>query len=76
LKIKKLRRKRVMVEQDVSPDAPAHMPGTSKGEEQIENQGKEPGRDEESHRTARDSSSINVAGKESIDPRMPHMPPA
>lgn len=65
-----------MTEQDITPDAPAHTPGTSKGEEQIENQGKEPGRDAKSHRTARDSSSINVAGKEPIDPRMPHMPPA
>ncbi len=65
-----------MTNQDTAPDAPAHTPGTSKGEEQIENQGKEPGRDEKSHRTARDSSSINVAGKEPIDPAMPHMPPA
>ncbi len=64
-----------MVKQDVSPDTPAHAPGTSKGEEQIENQGKEPGRDEKSHRTARDSSSINTAEKEPIDPHMPHMPP-
>jgi hypothetical protein len=65
-----------MVEQDTAPDAPAHAPGTNKGEEQIENQGKEPGRDEESHRTARDSSSINIEEREPIDPRMPHMPPA
>ncbi len=65
-----------MTEQDTTPDAPAHTPGTSKGEEQIENQGKEPGRDKKSRRTARDSSSINVAGKEPIDPAMPHMPPA
>ncbi len=65
-----------MVEQDVSTDTPAHSPGTAKGEEQIENQGKEPGRDEKSHRTARDSTSINSDSKEPIDTRMPHMPPA
>ncbi len=65
-----------MVEQDVSTDTPAHLPGTAKGEEQIENQGKEPGRDEQSHRTARDSTSINSDSKEPIDTRMPHMPPA
>jgi len=65
-----------MVEQDTSPDATAHTPGTAKGEEQIENQGKEPGRDEESHRTARDSTSINFEDREPIDPRMPQMPPA
>lgn len=31
-----------MAEQDTTPDAPAHTPETSKSEEQIENQGKEP----------------------------------
>ncbi len=43
-----------MVEQDTSLDATTHTPGTAKGEQQIENQGKEPGRDEEPDRTARD----------------------
>ncbi len=33
-----------MVEQDTTPDAPTRTPGMAKGEEQIENQGKEPGR--------------------------------
>ncbi len=65
-----------MEEQDTSSDATTHTPGTAKGEEQIENQGKEPGRDEESHRTARDSTGINPEASEPIDPRMPHMPPA
>ncbi len=65
-----------MVEQDTTRDAPSHTPGTSKGEEQIKNQGKEAGRDAQSHRTARDSSSINVENREPIDPAMPHMPPA
>lgn len=32
-----------MVNQDTKPGAPTHTPGTAKGEEQIENHGKEPG---------------------------------
>lgn len=65
-----------MAEQETTPDAPTHTPRTYKGEEQIKNQGKEAGRDEKSHRSARDSSSIYVEGKEPIDPKMPQMPPA
>ena len=65
-----------MTKQDTTPDAPAHTPGTLKGEEQIEKQGKEPGRDKKSHRTARDSTSVNADFKEPIDPAMPHLPPA
>jgi hypothetical protein len=72
-----------MVKQDVSPDAPAHTPGTAKGEEQIKNQGAEPGRFDagDANRpaggsTARNSTSINPEAKDPIDPRMPNMPPA
>jgi len=72
-----------MVMQDVSIDTPAHTPGTYKGEEQIKNQGKEPGRHDtgDANRpagrsTARDSTSINPEAKDPIDPRMPNMPPA
>ncbi len=66
-----------MNKQDVSPDAPAHMPGTSKGEEKARDEGKEPGRTETGGgRTARDSTSINPESEEPIDPRMPNMPPA
>ena len=72
-----------MVKQDVSIDAPAHTPGTAKGEEQIKNQGKEPGRHDTGddnrpagRSTARDSTSINPEAKDPIDPRMPNMPPA
>jgi hypothetical protein len=37
---------------------------------------KEPGRDDpKTGRTARDSTSINAADRDPIDPRMPHMPP-
>ncbi len=74
-----------MVKQDVSIDAPAHTPGTYKGEEQIKNQGKEPGRYDDGEAgadrpaggsTARNSTSINPEAKDPIDPRMPNMPPA
>jgi hypothetical protein len=74
-----------MVEQDSTPDAPTHTPGTAKGEEQIENQGKEPGRIDTGTNdegrptaitTARNSSSVNAKEREPIDPAMPNMPPA
>jgi hypothetical protein len=66
-----------MAKQDVSRDAPAHTPGTSKGEEMTRNKGKEPGRDKPqvALRTARDSTSIKAENREPIDPRMPHFPP-
>jgi hypothetical protein len=65
-----------MAEQETTPDAPAHTPGTSKGEETVEEEGKEPGRDEGPGRTARDSTSINAEDMKPIDPKMPDMPPA
>lgn len=67
-----------MAGRDVSPDAPAHTPGTAKGEEQSLNKGKEPGRDEPhvAPRTSRDSTGIKPDDKAPIDPRMPHFPPA
>jgi len=74
-----------MVEQDTTIDAPSHTPGTLKGEEQIENQGKEPGRvdtgTDDAGRptattTARNSTSVNADEREPIDPAMPNMPPA
>ncbi len=74
-----------MPEQDTTMDAPSHTPGTLKGEEQIENQGKEPGRvdtgTDEAGRstgtnTARNSTGVNAEDREPIDPAMPNMPPA
>jgi len=65
-----------MAEQETTPDAPAHTPGTAKGEEKSEDDGMEPGRDEGEGRTARDSTSINAEERGPIDPRMPDMPPA
>jgi hypothetical protein len=66
-----------MALRDVSPDLPAHTPGTAKGEERVMRHGREPGRgDRHAHRTARDSTSINPEAENPIDPRMPHLPPA
>lgn len=74
-----------MVKQDTTPDAPAHTPGTSRGEEKIEKEGKEPGRHDTSAEgtdrptgtsTARNSTSINAEEEGPIDPKMPNMPPA
>jgi hypothetical protein len=60
-----------------TPDLPSHTPGTPKGEERLRKEGPEPGRErKEPHRTARDSTRINAADREPIDPRMPQMPPA
>lgn len=70
-------------EQDISPDTPAHTPGTAKGEEKVMNEGKEPGRQDTGGEdrpagtsTARNSTSVNAEGMEPIDPKMPNMPPA
>ena len=58
-------------------DISSHTPGTPKGEERVIRHGREPGRrNEKLGRTARDSTSIDPEGREPIDPRMPHMPPA
>ncbi len=70
---------------DKGTDSPAHDLGVGKGEEASNAQGKEAGRQDtgkdEAGRptgtsTARDSSTVNVEGKEPIDPDMPNMPPA
>lgn len=65
-----------MTKQETSPDAPAHTPGTSRGEQKSAEEGKEPGRDEVPGRTAEDSTGINPDERGPIDPRMPDMPPA
>jgi hypothetical protein len=65
-----------MARQEVTPDLPSHTPGTPKGEERVQREGREPGRERrEPHRTARDSTSINAKARAPIDPRMPEMPP-
>jgi hypothetical protein len=66
-----------MAEREIRPDLPAHTPGTPKGEERVRRHGREPGRENDQlGRTARDSTSINPAARDPIDPRMPHLPPA
>lgn len=66
-------------------DTMSHQAGTKKGEEAIENHGKEPGRHDtgtdENDRptgtnTARDSTGINAEAEKPIDEKMPNMPPA
>jgi hypothetical protein len=58
-------------------DLPTHTWGTHKGEELVSKRGREPGREEGGlARTARDSTSVNPEGREPIDSRMPHIPPA
>ncbi len=59
-------------------DLPTHVAGTSKGEEWVIKHGLEAGRhgQDQPHRTARDSTSINAADRDPIDPRMPNIPPA
>lgn len=60
------------------PPNPAHVPGTLKGEEVVQREGREPGRDPKNrsgYRTARDSTSIDPDQRRPIDPRMPSMPP-
>jgi hypothetical protein len=59
------------------PPRPVHVSGTAKGEEVVRRKGREPGRGESGrgYRSARDSSSINVASKEPIHPDSPNIPP-
>jgi hypothetical protein len=66
-----------MAERDPRPDLPSHTPGTPKGEERVQREGREPGRESAKlGRTARDATSINPASRDPIDPQMPHLPPA
>lgn len=65
-----------MSEENKGTDTMSHQAGVPKGEEQVENLGKEPGRDSsEADRTARDSTSINPENREPITEDMPNMPP-
>ena len=66
-------------------DTPAHTPGTRKGEDITDSDGKEAGRHETGETgagrpsgtsTARDATGINPENEEPIDPDMPNMPPA
>ena len=60
------------------PPKPVHIPGTGKGEEQVKDKGREPGRGRghRDYRQARDSTSINAEDRAPILPEMPNIPPA
>jgi hypothetical protein len=69
--------------QQEGTDTPTHTPGTRKGEEITEDEGKEPGRYEKGETgagrpsggsTARDSTGINPEDNEPIDPESPNYP--
>jgi hypothetical protein len=64
-----------MAKFDPTAELSAHTPGTPRGEELVRHYGREAGRESGQARTARDSTSINAAARDPIDPRMPHMPP-
>jgi hypothetical protein len=72
-----------MGEQDTSATSPAHSPGTRKGEEIVQDEGKEPGREETGktgvgrptgESTARDSTGINPDKAEPQTPGSPTLP--
>jgi hypothetical protein len=59
------------------PPQPVHVAGTLKGEEVVLRKGREPGRRAgKQYRSARDSTGINPASRQPIDPAMPSIPPA
>ncbi len=60
------------------PPVPNHVKGMHKGEEAVQDRGREPGRKEgrHSYRSARDSTSINADNRDPIHPDMPNIPPA
>jgi hypothetical protein len=67
-----------------TPPEPAHTPGTHKGEEKPKTEGREPGRKDTSttgkakrptaKTTGRESTGINAAKENPVDPESPHMP--
>ncbi|HKP86064.1 MAG TPA: hypothetical protein VJZ26_08210 [Blastocatellia bacterium] len=74
-----------MADHDTSRDTPSHHPGTRKGEEIADGEGKESGRHDKAGTgkdrpaggsTARDSTRINPDDEGPIDPESPNLPPA
>lgn len=74
-----------MEDHDAKAESPTHEPGTRKGENIKDSDGKEPGRHDEGtthadrpagSSTARDSTAINPDSVEATDPNAPKMPPA
>ena len=58
------------------PPDPVHVPGMIRGEEQVLELGREPGRGGKQYRSARDSTGINPEHHKPIHPAMPSIPPA
>ncbi len=74
-----------MQQEDKDNDMTSHDAGTRKGEEMIENDGKEAGRYDTGESgadrptgtsTARDSTGVNAEAENPSDPSSPNMPPA
>ena len=74
-----------MTQQEKATDTASHTPGTSKGEEMVEDDGKEAGRHEKGESgadrptgtsTARSSTGINAEDENPIDSESPNLPPA
>jgi hypothetical protein len=74
-----------MADQHKGDERPAHQSGVRRGENIVEDEGKEPGRhDAGSHKanrpkgksSARNSTGINPEKEEPIDPKSPKLPPA
>jgi len=74
-----------MADHDTSRDAPSHHSGARKGEEILDDEGKEAGRHDKEQSgndrpaggsTARDSTSINPDDRNPINPNSPNLPPA
>lgn len=72
-----------MAQDEQSTDTASHSTGTRKGEEIVEDEGKESGRHDEGETganrpagssTARDSTGINSEDENPIDPNSPHYP--
>ncbi|HEY7161175.1 MAG TPA: hypothetical protein VH815_07940 [Acidobacteriota bacterium] len=68
---------------NAAEELPTHTPGTRRGEDMKEHDGKEPGRHDgelthnkrpSGHSTARDSTGINP--QDPVDPKSPKLPPA
>jgi hypothetical protein len=65
-----------MMQRYKKPLEPVHVEGMHRGEEQVLEKGREPGRSGKHYRTARDSTGINPEHHSPIHPAMPNIPPA
>lgn len=72
-------------EPEKNPPEPVHQPGVPKGEEIVEDEGKEPGRKDTGTTgagrpagtsTSRDATGVDPEGAKPVDPNSPTLPPA